>query len=38
VGNGPEFEANKQGMGLRFLDAGPDVAKQIDELYERSVR
>ncbi len=38
VGIGPAFEASRQGMGLRFLDAGPDVAKEIEELYECSVR
>jgi hypothetical protein len=38
VGVGPQFAANRQGMGLRFLDADPDVEKQIRVLYEQAVR
>ena len=38
LGIGPGFSANKRGMGLRFLEADPAVMKQIEELYERSVR
>ena len=37
VGLGPGFAADKQGMGLRFLDVEPEVAKQLEELYENSV-
>jgi len=35
---GPGFEREPWGMGLRFRDAGPEVEKQIEELYERAVR
>jgi len=35
---GPHFETGFAGMGLRFLDADPEVTKLIDELYERLVR
>ena len=38
VGMGPCFDPDRQGMGLRFLDVEPEVAKQLQELYEQSVR
>ena len=30
---GPRFE-NRRGMGLRFLELPPDIAKRLDDLYE----
>jgi uncharacterized protein (TIGR02266 family) len=38
VGIGPAFTHNKRGMGLRFREMSPEVQKQIQELYESSVR
>ena len=38
LGIGPRFAADKRGMGLRFLEADPAVEKEIQELYEQSVR
>jgi uncharacterized protein (TIGR02266 family) len=35
---GPGFGSDEHGMGLRFLDMDEATQKQIDELYERSVR
>jgi Tfp pilus assembly protein PilZ len=35
---GPGFPHDPPGMGLRFLDADPEVAKLIDEIYERLLR
>ena len=35
---GPNFATQERGMGLRFLDMDPDTEKQIEELYESSVR
>jgi uncharacterized protein (TIGR02266 family) len=37
VGIGPTFQANEQGMGLRFLEADPDVERQLRELYESAL-
>jgi Tfp pilus assembly protein PilZ len=34
---GPGFQRGAQGMGLRFLDPGPEVEKEIDDFYERLV-
>jgi len=35
---GPRLASPEPGMGLRFLEAGPEVEKAINELYERVVR
>jgi uncharacterized protein (TIGR02266 family) len=35
---GPAFESDEHGMGLRFLDMDEATQKQIEELYEQSVR
>jgi uncharacterized protein (TIGR02266 family) len=35
---GPGFESEPPGMGMRFRDAGPEVEKRIDELYQRALR
>ncbi len=35
---GPGFGSREHGMGLRFLDMDEATQKQIDELYERSLR
>ncbi|MDH3521116.1 MAG: PilZ domain-containing protein, partial [Myxococcales bacterium] len=32
------FSSSASGMGLRFLEADPEVEKQLAELYERLVR
>ena len=37
VGLGPRFAADRQGMGLRFLDAEPDAQRQIEALYEKAL-
>lgn len=34
VGIGPTFQASKQGMGLRFLEADPEIERQLRDLYE----
>jgi uncharacterized protein (TIGR02266 family) len=35
---GPGFGSDEHGMGLRFLDMDEATQKQIEELYERSLR
>ncbi len=35
---GPGFGTDEHGMGLRFLDMDEATQKQIEELYERSLR
>ena len=35
---GPGFGSDEHGMGLRFLDLDEATQKQIEELYERSLR
>ncbi len=35
---GPNFTTNQRGMGLRFLDMDEATQKQVEELYEHSVR
>jgi len=35
---GPNFSADEPGIGLRFIDPGPDVEKQLADLYENSLR
>ncbi len=37
VGMGPGFASNAPGMGLRFLRLTPEIQKEVEELYERSV-
>lgn len=37
VGIGPGFRANRQGMGLRFLDADPEVERRLRDLYESAL-
>lgn len=37
VGIGPAFQANEQGMGLRFLETDPEVERQLRELYESAI-
>lgn len=34
---GPHFEANVQGMGMRFLDLEPEVERQLSALYDRAL-
>ncbi len=35
---GPNLESECSGMGLRFLEMKPEVAQQIEALYERKLR
>ena len=35
---GPSFGSGEHGMGMRFLDLDAATQKQIEELYERSIR
>jgi len=35
---GPHFEAEPQGMGLRFLDMDPTVREKLEALYDDSLR
>jgi uncharacterized protein (TIGR02266 family) len=37
VGVGPRFAAGEQGMGLRFLEADPEVEAQLQRLYEEAI-
>jgi uncharacterized protein (TIGR02266 family) len=35
---GPNFESGQSGMGLRFLEMKPEVARKVEELYERKLK
>ena len=35
---GPNFESGQSGMGLRFLEMKPEVARKVEALYERKLK